>query len=214
MNIRKTRPKHLAPLTKKQVRTRVLCVIASIGVLMTVGQIPTTKQYISTSVSTKAAETVQVVHVEEHPVAKPPVDEVIPVEVEEAPAVKEVVEEIKEEYYGLTDEEIDLIALVTMAESEGECELGKRLVIDTILNRVDSKRFPNDVHGVIYQKHQFTSMWNGRVDRCRVRDDIRQLVCEELINRTNYECLYFRTDHYHNFGTPLFQVESHYFSGC
>lgn len=31
-----------------------------------------------------------------------------------------------------TDEEIELIALVTLAEAEGECEEGKRLVIDTI----------------------------------------------------------------------------------
>ena len=33
-------------------------------------------------------------------------------------------------------EDIELIAIVTMAEAEGECEEGKRLVIDTILNRV------------------------------------------------------------------------------
>ena len=39
--------------------------------------------------------------------------------------------------FDLSDEEIRLIALVTMAEAEGEPELGKRLVIDTILNRVD-----------------------------------------------------------------------------
>lgn len=37
----------------------------------------------------------------------------------------------------LTQEEIDLIALCVMAEAEGEPEEGQRLVIDTILNRVD-----------------------------------------------------------------------------
>ena len=41
-----------------------------------------------------------------------------------------------EEVFPLTQEEIELIALVTMAEAEGECEYGQRLVIDTILNRV------------------------------------------------------------------------------
>lgn len=35
----------------------------------------------------------------------------------------------KEPDYPLTQEEIDLIALVTMGEAEGETELGKRLVI-------------------------------------------------------------------------------------
>ena len=44
-----------------------------------------------------------------------------------------------------TDEEIELIALVTLSEAEGECEEGKRLVIDTILNRISSSYFPNTV---------------------------------------------------------------------
>lgn len=52
----------------------------------------------------------------------------------------------------MTQEEIELIALVTMAEAEGECEYGQRLVIDTILNRVDDPHFPDTVHEVVYQK--------------------------------------------------------------
>lgn len=71
----------------------------------------------------------------------------------------------------LPQEDIELIALVTMAEAEGECEEGKRLVIDTILNRVDSVYFPDTVHGVIYQANQFSSMRNGRVDKCFVDDN-------------------------------------------
>ena len=46
------------------------------------------------------------------------------------------VEEVTKEEL-LSEEDISLIALVTMAEAEGECEKGKRLVIDTILNRMD-----------------------------------------------------------------------------
>lgn len=88
---------------------------------------------------------------------------------------------IDEPTYPISQEEIDLIALVTMAEAEGECEEGKRLVIDTILNRVDHERFPDTVAEVIYQKNQFSSMWNGRVDRCYVMDNIVQLVKEELL---------------------------------
>lgn len=113
---------------------------------------------------------------------------------------------------GLTEEEIDLIALVTMAEAEGEPEMGKRLVIDTILNRVDDSRFPNTVSGVVYQPNQFEAMWNGRVNRCDIRDDIRQLVIEEASSRTNNDVIFFRTDHYHPYGTPMFSVGNHYFS--
>lgn len=116
--------------------------------------------------------------------------------------------------YTLSEEDIELIALVTMAEAEGECELGKRLVIDTILNRMDhEKKWPDTAYGVIYQKHQFTSMWNGRVNRCYVRDDIVQLVREELESRTNYDCYYFRMDRYCEWGPQLFKVGCHYFSG-
>jgi len=119
---------------------------------------------------------------------------------------------IDEPTYPISQEEIDLIALVTMAEAEGECEEGKRLVIDTILNRVDHERFPDTVAEVIYQKNQFSSMWNGRVDRCYVMDNIVQLVKEELLNRTNYEVMFFTAGRYSNYGTPMFQVEHHYFS--
>lgn len=91
----------------------------------------------------------------------------------------------------MSREDVELIALVTMAEAEGECEEGKRLVIDTILNRVDSEHFPDTVYEVIYQPNQFSSMWNGRVDRCEVREDICDLVYEELESRRNYDVVFF-----------------------
>lgn len=112
--------------------------------------------------------------------------------------------------YTLSD--IELIALVTMAEAEGEPEEGKRLVIDTILNRIDSPYYPDTAYGVIYQEGQFTSMWNGRVSNCYVRDDICELVRQELENRTNYDVIYFAAGWYSGYGTPLFQVGNHYFS--
>lgn len=111
-----------------------------------------------------------------------------------------------------TDEEIDLISIITMAEAEGESELGQRLVIDVILNRVDSDLFPDTVNDVIYQKNQFTSTYNGRMDRCYVKDEIRALVLEEMKARTNSEVLYFRSGHYHSFGTPIINEGNHYFS--
>ena len=140
--------------------------------------------------------------------------EVISEEVYEEPII-ETEEQITPEISNglpLSDEEIDLIALVTMAEAEGESEEGKRLVIDVILNRLDSPRFSNTVDGVIYAKNAFECLVNGRADRCYVRDDIRQLVIEELKSRTNSNIHYFRADHYHNFGTPVVHVGNHYFS--
>ena len=133
----------------------------------------------------------------------------------ECPVIEEEIESdtIAEEWkYPLTESEIDLIALVTMAEAEGETELGKRLVIDTILNRVDNSHFPDNVYDVIYQKNQFSSVWNSRIDRCYVMPDIVDLVKEELLDRTNYDCVFFRAGEYSIYGTPMFQECCHYFS--
>ena len=121
-------------------------------------------------------------------------------------------EEAKVEELPYSDEEVELVALVCMAESEGESELGKRLVIDTVLNRVESDQFPDTIEGVVYQECQFTSMWNGRVDNCVVTDEVRELVREEMREKTNSDVLYFRTDYYHDFGTPVMVEGNHYFS--
>lgn len=111
-----------------------------------------------------------------------------------------------------TQEEIELIALCVMAEAEGECEYGQRLVIDVILNRVDDPHFPDTIYDVIYQKNQFAGMYGDRITRCYVKDELVQLVREELENRTDYDVVFFRTGHYHSYGVPMFQVGAHYFS--
>lgn len=116
-------------------------------------------------------------------------EEAVPIAIEETEESTEIIEE-------MSKEDVELIALVTMAEAEGECEEGKRLVIDTILNRVDSEHFPDTVYEVVYQPNQFSSMWNGRVDRCEVRVDICGLVYEELKSRTNYEVMFFTAGEY------------------
>lgn len=130
--------------------------------------------------------------------------------VEQFVEVKTLIKEEQELLY--SEEEINLVALVTMAEAEAESEQGQRLVIDTILNRVDSDKFPNTVKEVIYQKNQFSSMWNGRVDRCHVRDDIYQLVKEEMEERSNDEVMFFGANDYSDYGVPMFKEGGHYFS--
>ena len=127
-------------------------------------------------------------------------------------ATVETTPQVEEWVCPLTDEEVELIALLTMAEAEGECEYGQRLVIDTVLNRVDSEHFPGTVNDVVYQKNQYSSMTGERVTRCWVKEELCELVRSELKERTDYDVVFFRTKHYHSFGTPMFQVGAHYFS--
>lgn len=126
--------------------------------------------------------------------------------------VAEHVEEVSEKLY--SDKEITLLALITIAEAEDEPEYGKRLVIDTVLNRVDNEHFPDDIHDVIYQKGQFSPMWNGRAKRCieLIDKETIDLVKEELEDRSDYDVIFFRESRYSDWGEPLFKVGGHYFS--
>lgn len=114
----------------------------------------------------------------------------------------------------LTEDEVYLVAWCMVAEAEGEPEEGKRLVIDVIFNRVFSDEFANSIYGVVYEDGQFEAMYNGRAERCqhKVTEEMLQLVREEAQERTNSNVLYFRTKHYHTFGTPEVHVGKHYFS--
>ena len=121
-------------------------------------------------------------------------------------------EEYREEEFW---DDMELLALVCVAESEGEPELGKRLVIDTVLNRVDSPAFPNTIYDVVYQANppQYSCVWDGRLERVEYNEYIASLVMDEFNNRTNKDVYYFKTKGYFNTGSPIQQVGNHYFSG-
>ena len=48
-------------------------------------------------------------------------------------------------------------------EARGEGRSGQRAVAEVILNRVDSRTFPNSVCGVVHQRGQFTYNKNARI---------------------------------------------------
>lgn len=97
------------------------------------------------------------------------------------------------------------------AEAGGETELGKRLVCDVVLNRYENWGYDTIVD-VINDPHQFSVVGDGRIHTVEPSESTYRIVEEELENRTNTEVLYFRADHYHDFGTPMFQEKGHYFS--
>ena len=114
----------------------------------------------------------------------------------------------------ISDEELDLLARCVMSEAGNQEELGKRLVIDVILNRKDSEMFAGQdtIADVIFAKGQFQVVSNGTIYKYTPTDDIYDLIREELIERTNYDVVYFRTGKYHSAGKPWQKVGDHYFS--
>lgn len=125
---------------------------------------------------------------------------------------EETTKEIVKSTYDFTEEEITLIAKLTIAEAGNQSDYGKRFVIDTVLNRMDSPYFPDTVKGVIFQKYQFSPVWNGGIDKYVPDEHIIDLVKEEIKDRTNSEVIFFTAGKYGPYGIPLFQVEDHYFS--
>lgn len=103
------------------------------------------------------------------------------------------------------DYEIALMAKVVRAEAGNQDNVGKRLIVDVILNRVDSQLFPNTVKEVVEQENQFA------IYQWYTIDDLNA-VTDEIVDRTDKDILFFRTGDYHNIGEPAYQYGDHYFS--
>ena len=115
---------------------------------------------------------------------------------------------------GMAAEEKELLYLVCMCEAGNQSTEGIRAVCGTILNRVDDKRFPNTITGVVYQKKpakQFSCVWDGAFSRWTPTDKVRAAVDAEIENRS-IDSLYFKTKSYHRGTTPIKPIGAHYFS--
>ena len=105
--------------------------------------------------------------------------------------------------------DIVYIGKVVQHEAGNQSDLGKRLVADTILNRVESDKFPNTVYEVIMQPGQYFDP--AKTDY--PPKSMYRLVAEEIYSRTNDQVLWYRTRRYHGFGKPIIKEGNHYFSG-
>lgn len=126
------------------------------------------------------------------------VPEIVKVEI-----VKEV-ERIPE--ITLSDDDKILIAKLVYAEAGNQDYIGKRLVVDVVLNRLNSEKFPNTVAGVIYASGQFTNPATYYTDDCLAA------VEAECMERLDYEILWFKINGFHNIGERAYQHGAHYFN--
>ncbi|MBA4538694.1 cell wall hydrolase [Bacillus aquiflavi] len=79
----------------------------------------------------------------------------------------------------ITDSEKELLARLVHAEAKGEPYAGKVAVATVVLNRVESKLFPNTIKDVIYQKRQFEPVANGTINE-HADEDSKKAVMEAL----------------------------------
>lgn len=121
----------------------------------------------------------------------------------------ELEKDLEEEEYW---DSLELLALVVEAEAGNQSELGKRLVVDVVLNRVDSEEFPDTIWEVLTQKNAFSSYWDGGVDKVwEPADTTYRAIEAELKHRTNSEVLYFTANDFGSYGQPWKKVGDHYF---
>ena len=117
---------------------------------------------------------------------------------ESEPAPTEVEAEDYKENNELTIKEYNVLLRIVEAEAGGEDIIGKMLVANVIMNRVNSSRFPNTVTKVVYQRHkgsaQFSPTVNGRIDSVRVSQETVDAVERVLGGEDSSNgALYFRS---------------------
>lgn len=120
-------------------------------------------------------------------------------------------EDIKEmDYWG----ELELLAAVVEAEAGNQDMTGKRLVVDVVLNRVDSTLFPGTITEVLEQPGQFSTMWNGAVEEAgwhMQEDDYTAVMMEVTGVRLDYDIYYFTAGEYNASCKPAYIHGDHFF---
>jgi len=80
------------------------------------------------------------------------------------------------------DNELDILYRIAWAEARGEDDKGLILVINVIMNRVNSSAFPNQntVKDVVFAPNQFSPITNGSFDRATPDNRIKSAVHRAL----------------------------------
>ena len=122
--------------------------------------------------------------------------------------VAEVVEEVVET--NVYSDELDLLYRTVQAEGYTMGFKGMQYITDSILNLARSRGC--SVTEVI-TSGAYTVVNNGTIWRQNIYDDTIAAVNAEVDgSQLNYEIKYFRTNHYHGFGTPKFNWGNVYFN--
>lgn len=108
---------------------------------------------------------------------------------------------------------LDILTQLVHAEAGNQDLLGKRLVVDTVLNRVESPLFPDTIEEVIFQPGQFTCVCNGSFNRAawHITSEDYIAVRMELDEKHNDNVLYFSRGKSSFAKTNTFKWGDHWF---
>ena len=129
------------------------------------------------------------------------------------PVPEAPVEPQEEDYWEVQPDfdELDLLYRTVQAEGYTMGFDGMRLIADAILNLAEAHG--TSVTDTILAPGQFTVISTGAIWEDPIYQDTIDAVLTELQGpREDYSIKYFRTGHYHGFGTPCFSFGNVYFS--
>lgn len=106
----------------------------------------------------------------------------------------------------LTEEDWYLIESISLAEAMNQGVEGVALVQWVVINR--HIKTGASIRSIVYAPRQFyTAGMNGTNELSREARELIESGWDE-----SQGAIYFRTGHYHGFGTPLFSYKDHFFS--
>ncbi len=109
-------------------------------------------------------------------------------------------------------DEITLFCQLVEAEAGNQNSLGRRLVADCVLNQLASGRYGEDIKSVIFVDNNYEVVETGAIFCVNPQESTKQCVENELLCQVDYGVMYFRTEHYHDFGIPFVHVDDLWFS--
>ncbi len=87
--------------------------------------------------------------------------------------------------YQLSQEDYEVLLRIVEAEAGGEGEIGKLLVANVVLNRVQSEKYPDTVKEVVFQSNgqtwQFSPVGDGRYETVTVSEETVRAVERALM---------------------------------
>lgn len=110
--------------------------------------------------------------------------------------------------------DMELVAQLVEAEAGNQTFEGKCLVVDVVLNRLESDDFPDTIEEIIFQERQFSVISNGAWENAawNMQESDYAAVAYEFEHHTNKDVLYFNnSEDVSGTGKP-FKVGGHWFN--
>ena len=122
--------------------------------------------------------------------------------------------------YSITQDEYDILVRIVEAEATGGNHEQKMNVASCVLARVEAPKWPDNIEDVVFQKQQFTPIWDGRYYTVKIQESTKKAVDEVLKFGKTHDCLWFCSDksyrkensyHRKNHTWVFYDGEHHYF---